>query len=128
VVGAMTREEARTSRRKVRRNSCVFVTKFNPSAPDIRKIRKHRSVLDSDEQAKKILPESAILVSYNRNANLKELLAPSNPYKPKKLEGEGCYKCDAKRCDSCKNFLIFGNSFRHWKDISNFKIFDVYFQ
>jgi hypothetical protein len=45
VVGAMTREEARTSRRKVRRNSCVFVTKFNPGAPDIRNIfRKHRSV------------------------------------------------------------------------------------
>ena len=43
---------------------------------------------------------------------MKELLAPSNPYKPNKLEGEGCYKCDAKRCDSCKNFLIFGNSFR----------------
>ena len=62
VIGGMTREEARTSRRKVRRNSCVFVIKFNPSAPDIRKFfRKHRSVLDSDEQAKKILPESAIL-------------------------------------------------------------------
>ena len=40
---------------------------------------KHRWVLDSDEQAQKILPESAILVSYKRNANLKELLAPSNP-------------------------------------------------
>jgi hypothetical protein len=59
---------------------------------------------------------------------LKRLLAPSNPYKPNKLEGEGCYKCDAKRCDSCKNFLIFGNSFRaaSMKDISYFKIFDVY--
>ena len=43
---------------------------------------------------------------------MKELLAPSNPYKSNKLEGEGCYKCDAKRCDSCKNFLNFGNSFR----------------
>ena len=43
---------------------------------------------------------------------MKELLVPSNPYKPNKLEGQGCYKCDAKRCDSCKNFLIFGNSFR----------------
>ena len=120
---------SRTSRRKVRRNSCVFVTKFNPSAPDIRKIfRKHRSVLDSDEQAKKILPESAILVSYKRNANLKELLAPSNPYKPNKLEGEGCYKCDAKRCDSCKNFLIFGNSFRAAATGRIFLIFDVHFQ
>ena len=76
----MTREEARTSRRKVRRDSCFFVTKFNPRAPDIRKIfRKHRYVLNSDEQAKKILPEVAILVWYKRNANLKELLAPSNP-------------------------------------------------
>jgi hypothetical protein len=57
---------------KVRRSSCVFVTKFNPSAPDIRNIfRKHRSVLDSDEQAKKILPESFILVSYKRNAYLR---------------------------------------------------------
>ena len=88
-VGAMTREEARTSRRKVRRDSYVFVTKFNPRAPDIRKIfRKRRSVLDSDEQAKKILPEGAILVSYKRNATLKELLAPSNPYK------SSCYKYD----------------------------------
>ncbi|CAB4015036.1 glutathione S-transferase 6 [Paramuricea clavata] len=49
----------------------------------------------SDEQAKNILPESAILVSYKRNANLKELLAPYNPYKPNKLEGQGCYKYDA---------------------------------
>ena len=101
VVGAMTREEARTSRRKVRRDSCVFVTMFNPRALDIRKIfPKHRSVLDSDEQAKKIQPEGAILVSRKRNANLKELLTPSNPYKSNKLEGEGCYKCDAKPCDS----------------------------
>jgi hypothetical protein len=53
----------------------------------------------------KIIPESANLVSYERNANLKELLAPSNPYKPKKLEVQGCYKCDAKRCDSCSNFF-----------------------
>jgi hypothetical protein len=29
--GAMTREQARTSRCKVRRNFCVSLTKFNPS-------------------------------------------------------------------------------------------------
>jgi hypothetical protein len=34
-----------------------------------------------------------------------------NLYKPNKLEGEGCYKCDAKRCDSYKNVFIFGNPF-----------------
>ena len=39
----------------------LYETRY--SKPDIRKMfRKHRSVLDSDEQAKKILPESAILV------------------------------------------------------------------
>ena len=71
------------------------------------------------------------LVSYKRNANLKELLAPSNPYKPNKLECECCYKCDAKRCDSCKNLFDFWQFLScscHWKDISYFKIFDVYFQ
>ena len=76
VVGAMSREEARTRRRKVRRDSCVFVNKFNARAPDIRKIfRKHRSVFDSDKQAKKILPESAFLVSYKRNANFEGLIS-----------------------------------------------------
>ena len=76
VVGAMTREEARTSRRKVCRDSCVSVTKFNPRAPDIRKIFcKHCSVLDSDEQAKKILPEGAIFVLYKRNANSEEVIS-----------------------------------------------------
>ena len=59
--------------RKVRRDSRVFATKFNPRAADVQKVfRKHRLVLDSDEQAKKILPEGAILVSYKRNGNLKE--------------------------------------------------------
>ena len=43
---------------------------------------------------------------------MKELLAPSIPYKSNKLEGEGCYKRDAKRCYSCKNFLNLGISFR----------------
>ena len=52
------------------------------------------------------------LVSYKRNANLKELLAPSNPYKPNKLECECCYKCDASAVIVVKTFLIFGNSFR----------------
>ena len=94
VVGAMTREEACASRSKASRNSYVIVTKFNPGAPNIRKIfRKHRFVLDSNEQARKILFESAILVSYKRIANLKELLAPSYPYKSNKLEGQVCYKC-----------------------------------
>ena len=52
-------------------------------------------------------------VSYKRGRNLKELLAPSNPYKgERKLDlGTGCSACNAERCDCCKNFLLCGSSF-----------------
>ena len=38
---------------------------------------------------------TSIRVAYKCNANLKELLAPSNPYKDK-IEGDGmgCFKCE----------------------------------
>ena len=61
----MTRHEARKSKRQgTRDRTCVFVTKFNPRAPDIRKIiRKQRSIIGNDERAKQILPEGAIRIS-----------------------------------------------------------------
>ena len=75
--------------------------------------RKHRSVIEYDPHAREILPDRALRVSYKCNANLKELLAPSNPYINKNIgDSLGCYKCSAKRCDSCKNFLVSGSSFR----------------
>jgi hypothetical protein len=82
--------EARISKGKRNINFCVLSVKYNPRAPDIRKmIKKHLAIIKDDEVAKEILPASAIRVSYKRNANLKELLAPSNPYKsnirPKKM-------------------------------------------
>ena len=52
----MTRHEARQAKPRKDRNVCVFSAKYNPRAPDIRKIfKKHSSILDSDEQAKKVL-------------------------------------------------------------------------
>ena len=110
----ITREEARRSRRKVDGGHCVFSVKFNPRAPDIRELfRKHRSVIEYDPHAREILPDRVLRVSYKRNANLKELLAPSNPYINKNIgDSLGCYKCSAKRCDCCKNFLVSGSSFR----------------
>ena len=50
-------------------------------------------------------------------------MAPSNPYKDK-IEGDGlgCFKCEAKRCDCCKNFLISGSRFRSGATGREFKI------
>ena len=112
-IGNISRQEARKSKRKIEGRPCTFISKFNPRAPDIGKIfRKHRNIIDSDERAKQVLPEGAVRVSYKRSSNLKELLAPSNPYKNGKMARKGCFVCTAKRCDCCKNFLISGASFR----------------
>ena len=51
-VGGMTRHEARKSKRSKEGTTCVFVSQFNPRAPDISKIfRKQRSIHDSDKRA-----------------------------------------------------------------------------
>ena len=57
------------------------------------------SIICCDEKARDILPEKVIRVSFKRNANLKELLAPSNPYGKENTEVEqfGCFNCTAKR-------------------------------
>ena len=47
---------------------------------------------------------------YSRSANLKELLAPSNPYRATRSTGNGCSRC-LKRCDCCNHFLISAESF-----------------
>ena len=60
---------------------------------------------------KNVLTNKDILVFYKRNANLKELLAPSNPYKKLSCAKKGCFNCKAKRCDACKNFFMPSSSF-----------------
>ena len=93
----MTRQEARQAKPRKDCKVCVFSAKYNPRAPDIRKIfKKHSSILESDEQAKNVLTNKDILVSYKRNANLKELLAPSNPYKKLSCAKKGCFNCKAR--------------------------------
>ena len=113
-IGNMTRKDARKRKQKKEGNYCVFISKFNPRVPNIHKIfQKYRSVIDSDERAKQILPEETLRVAYKRDKNLKELLAPSNPYKggEKVISGSGCSACTASRCDCCHNFLLVGSSF-----------------
>ena len=113
-VATMTRQEARKNKNKGNKNRCIFAIKYNPRGPDIRKIlkRHYKDVIANDEKAVEILPEGAICVAYKRNANLKELLAPSNPFKRRlSTEPTGCFKCKAKRCDCCQNFLEEGSTF-----------------
>ena len=113
-VGNISREDARKSKKKSNEGYCCLVTKYNPRGPDIRKIinKHHKSNICCDEKARDILPEKVIRVSFKRNANLKELLAPSNPYGKENTEVEqfGCFNCTAKRCDCCKNFLLEGHT------------------
>ena len=106
----MTRDEARKS--KPKGNKCVFVTKYNYRVRDIASIIcEHRVIIDTDERASEILPKNSIQVAYSKGANLKELLAPSNPYRGVEHVGRGCIKCTAKICDCCKHFLVPGGSF-----------------
>ena len=52
-IGGMTRQQARTSKRKNEGRPCAFISKFNPWVPDICKIIcKQRSIIDNDERAK----------------------------------------------------------------------------
>ena len=123
-VSNLRRDEARTRRINSVGNHCVLSVKYNPRGPSIRQIiKKHRSIIENDERAKEILPTNFIRVSYKRNANLKELLAPSNPYKERVVnESIGCFKCAAKRCDCCRNFLVVGTSFSSIKTKKIYKI------
>ncbi len=50
-------------------------------------------------------------MAYKRNANLKELLVPSNPFKTRScIEPTGCFRCKAMRCDCFTNFLEEGST------------------
>ena len=84
----------------------------NPRVCDIASIIcEHPVIIDTDERAGEILPKNSIQVAYGKGANLKELLAPSNPYRGVEYVGRGCIKCTAKICDCCKHFLVPGGSF-----------------
>jgi hypothetical protein len=85
-VASMTRQEARRSKKRSNINVCIFSGKYNPRGPEsvrFKKIgrKKKKEVICGDEKAIDVLPEGAICVAYKRNANLKELLAPADPYK-----------------------------------------------
>ena len=55
-----------------------FVTKYNPKLPKIDGIiKKHISILHSDDPLKTLFPKDCFSTIYKRNKHLKELIAPS---------------------------------------------------
>ena len=67
-VASVTRHEARQAKPRKDRNVCVFSAKYNPRAPDIRKIfKKHSSILDTQPTSYPGLLGDCVATQWNRN-------------------------------------------------------------
>ena len=111
-VSKITRTEARAKRPKTNQVSKIkFLTTYNPSLPKIDGIiRKHLSLLHSDDSLKQLFPANIFSTIFKRNKNLKEILAPSKYPDPKNSRQNcitSCYKCDI-----CKNYMVFDRTFK----------------
>ena len=75
----ISREDGRESKPKTNQIGKIkFVTKYNPILPKIDSIiKKHISILHSDDALKTVFPKDCFSTIYKRNKNLKELIAPS---------------------------------------------------
>ena len=88
-----------------------FITTFNPTLLSIEGlIRKHIHYPYSDELLKKAFPNNKFSVTYKRNKNLKEMVAPSLYFKPSIKSNRAIVSCN--KCDIYKNFLITDSKFR----------------
>ena len=78
-VSKITRTEARAERHKNNHVSKIkFSATYNPSLPKIDAlIRKHLSLLHSDDSLNQLFPANLFRTIFERNKNLKEILVPS---------------------------------------------------
>ena len=76
-IGQIAREDARKSKPKTNQVSKIkFVTKCNPMLPKIGGIiKRHISILHSDNAFKALFPKDCFSTIYKRNKNLKEMIA-----------------------------------------------------
>ena len=109
--GQISRADARESKPKTNQASKIkFVTKYNPKLPKIDGIiKKHLSILHNDDALKTLFPNDCFSTIYERNKNLKELIAPS--IYPKKTNTRTSSITNCNNCDICKNDIIFDNAF-----------------
>ena len=106
-----SREDARKSKPKTNQVSKIkFVTKYNSRLPKVDGIiKKHISILHSDDVLKTDFPKDCFSTIYKRSKNLKELIAPSVYPKNKNTRISSITSCN--NCDICKSYMIFDNTF-----------------
>ena len=111
-ISSMPREEARRPKSKGDYKAFPLITEFNPILTDLNSvIKKHLPLLYCDADMKDIFPERSVKALYRRGKNLKEILSPSC-YPIKKDQHHSCVtKCNG-RCDLCKNFMEFSDTFK----------------
>ena len=111
-VSKITRTEARAKRPNSNQVSRTkFLTTYNPRLPKIDGIiRKHLSLVHSDDSLKQLFPANIFSTIFKRNKNLKELLAPSKHPDPKNSRENSITSCN--KCDICKNYMIFDRTFK----------------
>ena len=84
-----------------------FVTKFNPMLPNY--VTYVISISHSDDPLRTLFPKDCLSTIYERNKNLKELIAPSTY--PKKINTRTSSITNYNNCDIWKNDMIFDNTF-----------------
>ena len=104
-----------------------LVTDFNPALPKVAKtLKKYEHILDLDANIEKFIDKKNIFSSFRRAPTLQDLLIHSKLPLGKGNEtlevNNGCYKCEAKRCVICKNFLVEGKTFSSYHTQSIFSI------
>ena len=108
-IGNISRTEARKKVEKHAKSSkIVFTTTFNPRGPNVSSIiKQHLPLLSNHPELNEMFPDGSIMVANKREANLKELLTRSNPYKVNVATNEesGYVKCGKGSCDSCDNYV-----------------------
>ena len=89
-------------------------------------MRKNLKILYSDPDNKKLFPSKDFVVGFSRARNLKEILVPTQlPVIKDRTDSNlppGCYKCKAKVCDICKNYLAVSNKFKRLSTKNTFRM------
>ena len=89
-------------------------------------MRKNLKILYSDPDNKELFPSKDFVEGFSRARNLKEILVPTRLPAIKDRTNSNsppaCYKCKAKVCDICKNYLAAGNKFKSLSTKDTFKM------
>ena len=105
------RQQTRKKREKSSNFAFKFITKYNPLAPNIKRIiNENLNILYSDKIVKNILP--SISVINKRCKNLSEIVMRADPYNiPERDTNEGGSLHCGKACDLC-NSLTHSRTFK----------------